>query len=356
MSALEIIDGEVEETRALARIDTGPQMLAPIVSAERALEIHRVRQEIIEKVLRPDVHYGPPYPGSKQKTMRKAGAEAILGVFGLATSFELVESVIDRTGERHGGEPVYAYTYRCKLTARDGTLITEADATCSTMESKYRYRKAERECPNCGVEGAVIKGKAEYGGGWLCFAKKGGCGAKFPDGDRRIEEQRPGRKLNPDVADAQNTVMRMAQKRALVAAVLIGTGCSDVFTEGYAPIGDDSDDGPEPRRAEPTRRPSKQERPQRKPTQQGPPPQQEPEPATDEPLEAQASRCKKMKGAAAAKIIELRDALDWNDAEVLEVLGHPSILAAPVSDITRAVEALEVELEKMASRVLGGEA
>jgi len=34
-------------------------------------------------------------------------------------------------------------------------------------------------CPRCGVVGSIIKGKAEYGGGYLCFKKKGGCGAKF---------------------------------------------------------------------------------------------------------------------------------------------------------------------------------
>jgi len=36
---------------------------------------------------------------------------------------------------------------------------------------------------------------------------------------------------NPDVADAVNTVQKMAQKRALVAAVLIVTNCSDAFTQ-----------------------------------------------------------------------------------------------------------------------------
>jgi len=36
-------------------------------------------------------------------------------------------------------------------------------------------------CPECG-QAAIIKGKAEYGGGYLCWKKKGGCGAKFPDG------------------------------------------------------------------------------------------------------------------------------------------------------------------------------
>lgn len=38
-----------------------------------------------------------------------------------------------------------------------------------------------RACPECG-ESAIIKGKAEYGGGWVCWKKRGGCGATFPEG------------------------------------------------------------------------------------------------------------------------------------------------------------------------------
>jgi len=34
-------------------------------------------------------------------------------------------------------------------------------------------------CPNCNKNTGVIKGKEEYGGGWVCFAKKGGCGHKW---------------------------------------------------------------------------------------------------------------------------------------------------------------------------------
>ena len=38
-------------------------------------------------------------------------------------------------------------------------------------------------CPGCKKQGAIIKGKAEYGGGYVCFGKKGGCGAKFTDAE-----------------------------------------------------------------------------------------------------------------------------------------------------------------------------
>jgi len=43
-------------------------------------------------------------------------------------------------------------------------------------------------CPSCG-EKAIIASKPEFGGGWLCFKKKQGCGKKWgPDDDPRIEE------------------------------------------------------------------------------------------------------------------------------------------------------------------------
>jgi hypothetical protein len=49
----------------------------------------------------------------------------------------------------------------------------------------------EPSCPACGKKGAIIKGKAEYGGGYLCFAKKGGCGAKFKDLPKQVLEGQP---------------------------------------------------------------------------------------------------------------------------------------------------------------------
>ena len=41
-------------------------------------------------------------------------------------------------------------------------------------------------CPLCGAVGSIIKGRPEYGGGYLCYGKKGGCGARFKDDDTRI--------------------------------------------------------------------------------------------------------------------------------------------------------------------------
>jgi len=112
-------------------------------------------------------------------------------------------------------------------------------------------RRADR--PPC------IKGKAEYGGGWLCFAKKGGCGAKFDVGDQAIEGQAIGRVPNPDIADVANTILKMADKRALVAAAIMATGYSDYLTQDIEDLhpAEGDDDGysgalapqPPPRRA-----------------------------------------------------------------------------------------------------------
>ncbi|HYP53630.1 MAG TPA: hypothetical protein VEQ42_08820, partial [Pyrinomonadaceae bacterium] len=149
--------------------------------------------------------------------------------FGLSTRFQLLERVEDWTGDAHGGEPFFYYLYRCQL-SRGDLLIAEADGSCNSREQKYRWREAQRVCPDCGAS-AIIKGREEYGGGWLCFKKKGGCGAKFPDGDASIETQQTGRVPNADIADQVNTIQKMAQKRSLVAATLLAVNASEFFTQ-----------------------------------------------------------------------------------------------------------------------------
>jgi hypothetical protein len=116
----------------------------------------------------------------------------------------------------------------------------------SSRERNRAYRKQERTCLDC-EQPAVIKGKAEYGAGWLCWRKKGGCGAKFPDGDQRIEAQQVGEIENPDLPDTWNAVDKMAKKRGYVDAVLSVTGASAIFTQdiGADPTETGADSGPE---------------------------------------------------------------------------------------------------------------
>ena len=46
--------------------------------------------------------------------------------------------------------------------------------------------------------------------------KLGGCGAKFLKGDPAIEGQQLGQVPNPDIADVQNTVLKMADKDTII--------------------------------------------------------------------------------------------------------------------------------------------
>jgi hypothetical protein len=218
---------DADETgRALVAVERARFM--PAMSIESAVERYNAVTEFVSRVLRKDVDYGV-IPGTEKRTLLKPGAEKLTTFFGLSTRFELLERIEDWMGEQHGGEPFFYYLYRCRL-FRGDVLIAEGDASCNSREAKYRWREAQRACPACG-QSAIIKGKEDFGGGWLCWKKKGGCGAKYPDGDQAIETQQTGRVFNPDIADQVNTIQKMSQKRSLVGAVLLAVNASEFFTQ-----------------------------------------------------------------------------------------------------------------------------
>ncbi|HVF57052.1 MAG TPA: hypothetical protein VM934_12935 [Pyrinomonadaceae bacterium] len=216
------------EALAGALVGVERSQFMPAMSIELAVERYNTITEFISRVLRRDVDYGL-IPGTDKLTLLKPGAEKLTTFFGLSTHFQLIERIEDWMGEAHNGEPFFYYLYRCRL-YRGDLLIAEADGSCNSREQKYRYREAQRACPECGGA-AIIKGREEYGGGWLCFRKKGGCGAKFSDGDARIESQQVGRIFNAEIADQVNTIQKMGQKRALVGATLLAVNASEFFTQ-----------------------------------------------------------------------------------------------------------------------------
>ena len=218
-------DGD-ETGRALVAVERARFM--PAMSIESAVERYNAVTEFVSRVLRKEVDYGV-IPGTEKRTLLKPGAEKLTTFFGLSTRFELLERIEDWTGAEHDGEPFFYYLYRCRL-FRGDVLIAEGDASCNSREAKYRWREAQRACPACG-QSAIIKGKEDFGGGWLCWKKKGGCGAKYPDGDQTIESQQTGRVFNPDIADQVNTIQKMSQKRSLVGAVLLAVNASEFFTQ-----------------------------------------------------------------------------------------------------------------------------
>ena len=200
----------------------------PVMSIQTALRRFKEIEEFVSTVMEENEDFGM-IPGARKRSLWKPGAEKLCSLFGLVPRYESLATTEDWSGERHGGEPLFYYRVRCSLW-RDGYLMGEGEGSCNSWESKYRTRHAERECPVCG-KAAIIKGKAEYGGGYVCFQKKGGCGAKFTADDPAIGEQRAGKIANPEIFDLVNTVLKMANKRAQIAATLNATGASRFFTQ-----------------------------------------------------------------------------------------------------------------------------
>lgn len=226
----------MNETGAIIKADQSGEFLAPVVDVNTAIARYQAVKNFISGVLREGTDYGK-IPGAGDKpTLLKPGAEKMCAFFGFTVRFQLVEKVEDWTGEQHAGESFFYYQYRAQLW-RGEKLVAEGDGSANSWEKKYRYRNGERVCPNCGKP-AIKKSKfaprnKSLGNapGWYCFDKAGGCGAEFAANDAGITNQEIGQVKNPDAADVVNTLQKMAQKRALIAPVLIATNTSDYFTQ-----------------------------------------------------------------------------------------------------------------------------
>ena len=196
--------------------------LATVVAGELSIDslIAQVAkvQEAMKAVMRSGEHYGV-IPGTEKPTLLKPGAEKLCLLFRLDPQYKLTRT------EHDDGH--LEYEGICTLYhIPTGQRVGSGGGFCSSRESKYRYRRGTHTCPTCGEE-TIIKGKAEYGGGWLCWRKKGGCGGKFNDD----EFGEIGMVENSDIADVFNTVLKMSKKRAMVDAALTATAASDIFTQ-----------------------------------------------------------------------------------------------------------------------------
>lgn len=196
----------------------------------------RLRRVHLE-VMKQDVDYGK-IPGTDKPTLLKPGAELLLKMNRCAAKYER-----QRTSGDGVTAPAIAWDSTCYAVDGEGNVQAEGSGSCNSWERKYRWRNAERECPECGKR-AIIKGSAQYGGGFVCWKKRDGCGVKFEDDDKRITEQMLGQVENPDPWDLDNTLKKMSDKRAMVACALTLQAASGSFTQDLV---DDEDDAPVPK-------------------------------------------------------------------------------------------------------------
>lgn len=198
----------------------------PVMTLDSALARRETIVNATGKLIKEGVDFGViPGTGSKPALLQP-GADKLCNLFGLVIRYEILEQVQDWTGEQHGGEPFFYYFVKGRA-FRGNDCMGEGVGSCSSWEAKYRWRKAERKCPACGLDN--IRSSKE--GGWYCWKKTQGCGATFPEGDKRIESQEVGRKPNTDVHDLVNTVQKMAFKRCKVSTTINATSASEFFTQ-----------------------------------------------------------------------------------------------------------------------------
>lgn len=195
------------EVKELVVVDDSKYVGSNLPVTQSDLEVLSTQRKMLKEFtasqLIKDVDYGI-VPGTKKNSLYKPGAEKLLRLFGLGTRFAQTDKEVDRQGN-------YAsYTYKCEVYhLKTGQVIAECEGVCTSHEKKYKSR-------------AIY----EWNG-----RKKEKVG----------EEQTP-------IADIQNTLMKMSQKRAMVGATILAVGASDFFTQDMEDFGDN--EGTVPPKAE----------------------------------------------------------------------------------------------------------
>lgn len=175
----------IETTAALVHVGSNhhhaPALLEPIVEPKDLVAAHAKAAKLITEALESGTDYGV-VPGTGGKpSLLKPGAERLRLAFGLGMKFVIIEhekdhdrvvTYFDRNGKERTSLGLYRVVVKCILT-KNGEEVGEGDGTCSTLEAKYVSRP--RDC--------------------------------------------------------ENTVVKMAEKRAFIAAILFTLGLSNRFTQ-----------------------------------------------------------------------------------------------------------------------------
>lgn len=143
-----------------------------IIDSVSISQVQQTMQKItqFQKVIQDTLHQNHDFgviPGTNKPTLLKPGAEKLLMMMGLRSEFDIADSTRDFK------EGFFQYQVRCKLFKCE-TLVTEGLGACNTKEKKY---------------------------------------------------------INQDPFTLDNTILKMAKKRALVDAALLVGSLSDIFTQ-----------------------------------------------------------------------------------------------------------------------------
>lgn len=160
-----------------------------------------VVQEVMQAVMKRDVHYGV-IPGAGDKpTLYKQGAEVLCLAFKIGDKYQIEDlSTAD----------VSRYRVTCMgIHQPTGMVLGEGVGECSSAEEKYKWRKAV-----CREEFEETPANLRR----VKFGRKSG-------GHYTVDQVRT------ESADVANTILKMASKRAKIAMTLNVTAASDMFSQ-----------------------------------------------------------------------------------------------------------------------------
>lgn len=178
----------------------------PVLTIQDAVDRYNIIVEFTKKLMKPDRDYGK-IPGSRQPSLLKPGAEKLCTLFGFTPDFVVLESIEDFD------KGLFYFKYRCDL-YKDGAKVGSGVGSCNSKETKYRYRFIPAEEKPQQAEADRLKALGL--GKWRKINNKWVW-------HERIENAEP--------FDLVNTLDKMAQKRALIAATLVAANASEFFTQ-----------------------------------------------------------------------------------------------------------------------------
>jgi 5'-3' exonuclease len=193
---------------AMVHADPSMRMLAPAQEAFNRLIEFRA---FVRRCMVRGVDYGR-IPGVDKECLFKPGAEKLVEIYGLVARFEIEKELEDWERET----PFFFYRVRCRIVRkRDGMQTAECIGSCNSRETKYagRWAKETQVPPHLDI--TRLK-RREF------VARQG-----QDKGQTIVQFRVP----NEEICDQVNTIVKMAQKRAMVGGIIIATRSGGVFTQ-----------------------------------------------------------------------------------------------------------------------------
>ena len=174
-----------------------PQIMTP----DAARELDEQLRACTRAVLRDGTDYGVIPGTSGEKVLYRPGAQKLLQWFGLTFTCDRTDIETDADGRKHG------ITYRAVVSKRGtGEVLATCEGTADYDESKF-YKAAEQ-----------VQREAEARE--RSWAKK----------DRRVANPEKWKNL-PEYRAPWNTLVKRAQKRAIVGATIDATAAGGIFAD-----------------------------------------------------------------------------------------------------------------------------